>query len=236
MELKVEEWDGGVGTWSMCSDCLSCIYSAVCYSEHLHETHDWPIELEVYNRSSCVNFDLTAWKWQEGTEHTMCIESPGNISVWFALGNDSWQWLGDTKAYETRIYSYRKSRHGWNFGYTSEVAEFHEVVETNRIPYDVGCYEVPSTLFGVYQSSPTGAVAVKVSIPSPVVQVTKKVGVLPQMFNLVSGIGGWIAVLTTMFKVIFVKMNPDAEVTKTYEARTFVGERVGVSRGKKDTE
>ncbi|CAE7039710.1 unnamed protein product [Symbiodinium sp. CCMP2456] len=52
-------------------------------------------------------------------------------------------------------------------------------------------------------------------------------GALPQLWTLFANIGGYVTLLSLLFTTVFVKANPNSEISRVYDARTFIGERIG---------
>lgn len=118
-------------------------------------------------------------------------------------------------------------------GIRPQAKEYHDLTEEFRFPRG-GRECAHWTPFGADRdhagiSSSPGTVSV--SIKTPVVHVSYKQGVLPQIFKLGGEVGGWWSILTLAFCLIFSKKHPDSPVAQIYEARTFVGDGVLPSSG-----
>ena len=246
IETTLKAWDGA-GEWALCTHPNSPLYGAgFAVYEGDHFSRDeagkkWPVREEsIEDVGHCARIDLTQWKWEKKeTMLRVCLQAPSGVSF-YIKSNDNWKYFGHTSTKgEVLRYSYKKSKHGWNYGYTSTVEDFHELIQQEREPiaWNGGTGACKHwTFFGEERGIVDAAF---ISIQSPMVQVSKKQGVLPQIFKLVGEVGGWMAVLSMMFTAMFVKMYTDSPVAKIYEARTFIGERIGLSmseHGKQEKE
>ncbi|CAE6957535.1 unnamed protein product [Symbiodinium sp. CCMP2592] len=234
VESTVEEWQGA-GIWAVCGGTRLHGAGFTIYEGSRESRTEVP-EVETTFRfqttasdlpgASCSTLDLTELKWDTEVQLRLCGQSELSESF-YIWSNDQWKYVAHLHANgEKAIFNYRRSKHGWNYGYSSEAKEYHDLIEEARAPAhwtgsDGGCKHW--TYFGTGRSTPGGLF---VSIQTPVVPVSYKQGLLPQIFELGGNIGGWWSVMTLAFCALFSKKNPESRVAQIYEARTFVGERV----------
>ena len=231
IESTVEEWQGA-GIWAVCGGTQLhgagfTIYEGSRQSRtEVETTFRFQTNASVRPDTSCSTLDLTELKWDTEVQLRLCGQSESSESF-YIWSNDRWKYVGHLHAKgEKALYTYRRSKHGWNYGYSSEAKEYHDLIEEDRWPADWtgpdgGCTHW--TYFGTGRSIAGG---VFVSIQTPVVPVSYKQGLLPQVFKLGGDIGGWWSVMTLAFCALFSKKHPESRVAQIYEARTFVGERV----------
>ncbi|CAE7916684.1 purM [Symbiodinium necroappetens] len=232
VESTVEAWQGA-GIWAVCGGTQLHAAGFTIFEgdresrKEVEKTFPFQMNASVRPGTECSKIDLTELKWDTEVQLRLCGQSDSTGQSFYIWSNDRWKYVGHLhRKGEKALYSYRRSKHGWNYGYSSEAKEYHDLIEEDRWPADWtgpdgGCKHW--TYFGTGRSTPGG---VFVSIQTPVVPVSYKQGLLPQIFKLGGNIGGWWSVMTLAFCALFSKKDPDSPVAQIYEARTFVGERV----------
>ena len=155
---------------------------------------------------------------------SICSSVTGNGYVLLET-NSEWHFVSYLSRNWLRQLYLQRRKQGWNYGYSSDLEELHTVLAR----FDA-TYGAPSTSkeymcgdMQWFQPDRTGPVgSILVSIDS-LVTVTHKQGVFPQMIALLSELGGYLSLLTTIFTLSFVRKYPDSPVAKIFEERTFVG-------------
>lgn len=126
-----------------------------------------------------------------------------------------------------REMSFHKKIHGWDYLYSRKLEDIHMMVShydnlhERNYPKAGHCPEHYITWFGS-ERRPWGAASI--AIQEPLVEVTLRQGILPQLAKIFGEAGGYMALLTTIFTLFFVRKNPKSDIANIYEERTFIGE------------
>ncbi|CAE7563594.1 unnamed protein product [Symbiodinium microadriaticum] len=243
VEVTEEIWDG-VGKWALCGHPHEgkVLYAAGMgllkgyyvghdyFSSTDFATASWALTSKMVDfgiwKLNCSIVDLTSWTPPQvpGT-FILCFD----VEIAYPLleSNGNWRMIEALVPDEVKAIELQKRKFGWDYGYTSELNESFTFVRVAHMTNSNGLTALwhrdrcGMTEFG---SGTTGTISMLiVAIEKPFVTVTKKLGGLPQVFALSTGLGGFITVMTLVFTTIFVKKLPYGDISLEYDARTLRG-------------
>lgn len=242
-KTTLESWEGA-GLWAVCdSSYAPGMYGAgitiprttsynYMYSRDV-DFRSWNLTLEEVdfenNTINCSLVDLRKEPIPAFPFHfSICFAQKdwGYLLLWT---NNQWQLMSTVAFGWLREMSFHKKIHGWDYLYSRKLEDIHMMVsrydnlhERNH-PKAGLCPEHYITWFGS-ERRPWGGVSI--AIPEPLVEVTLRQGILPQLAKLLGEAGGYMALLTTIFTLLFVRKNPHSDIANIYEERTFIGESI----------
>ena len=180
---------------------------------------------------SFAGYALTCSVWDLTEVPEMMI--PGTFSLctpihasWLMVMSDGqWRWIdhaGRKMYYSLKLTSYI---HGFNFGYTSVPHQFFTATTVKM--WQAG---VPEMCAWSGVDSETEALLSQTTVFTVLVEdqyivATMEQGFLLQLFNLASGLGGYLSILTVVFGIIFVKQYPESRIAHVFESRTLFGKQ-----------
>eukprot|EP00439_Symbiodinium_sp_Y106_P035001 s4890_g4.t1 len=141
------------------------------------------------------------------------------------MSDGQWRWIdhaGRKMYYSLKLTSYI---HGFNFGYTSVPHQFFTATTVKM--WQAG---VPEMCAWSGVDSETEALLSQTTVFTVLVEdqyivATMEQGFLLQLFNLASGLGGYLSILTVVFGIIFVKQYPESRIAHVFESRTLFGKQ-----------
>lgn len=244
VKVTMEPWKGA-GVWAICDSPLqprgligtgfaipnitSHDFAGMPYVSYRH----WPLTLQEVefegDTLDCSIVDLSKEKIKPPFIFTLCA-APAYVSYILSKtktdDGEEWKIAQGVVQGQYKWINLQKKQHGWNFGYEQTTSDFHTfslLQEDCCSPRNVLCGS-DFRWFGSENSRVVAAMVI--SIDEPLVTVTRYQGLLPRVFTLLGELGGYLALLTTIFTIVFVKKYPASGVAEIFEARTFIGERV----------
>ena len=246
-----KQWDGA-GRWAICSNELqgagvgifnrTGFVNANDWVDHLSGPSGWKLlaaEEAIGVHSHCAIVDLSSWRWpQPDTTFCLCGFAPHrggenfafvHFYVWSA---NHWKHVTQFAPTVNGQMQLEKRVHRHNHGHKTESQEVFSSIPLSSswasdhtiTPHYPGPCAVWSNLSAIQPE--TRQSYIRVLISSEHILVTTVQGFLPQLFDVFSKVGGYLALLTLIFNMVFVKMYPDSGVSQVYEARTFIGKPI----------
>eukprot|EP00931_Biecheleriopsis_adriatica_P030647 TRINITY_DN18045_c0_g1_i2.p1 TRINITY_DN18045_c0_g1~~TRINITY_DN18045_c0_g1_i2.p1 ORF type:complete len:190 (-),score=34.19 TRINITY_DN18045_c0_g1_i2:10-579(-) len=145
-------------------------------------------------------------------------------------------------------FDIKKVRSGWNYGYSKLVKTSFDTalkfVRTHTLQEMIDCrppcasYSYPfarkdhlvdgdvniATDYPVpRQPESLDRYAIWLKVSMPTVSETMKLGILPQLFELLSSVGGYFTVIGIVWGLLFWKKYPDSQVAQAYDTLTIAG-------------
>ena len=174
----------------------------------------------------CTVVDLTTWQLPEENPRGFFLCAVALRPLYFVWSGKKWQFVKYQvpKAYDW--YRLDRYMHGWNFGYSAESWEiYHVVPRWSYAPIRDNrdcCAEMTW-----FENSTGAASVIELSIEQETFSEIYMQGVFPQLYSLLGTLGGLLSLLFLVYGIVFVKKYPDSSIAQEYEARTFIGERLG---------
>eukprot|EP00438_Fugacium_kawagutii_P002930 Skav232609 [mRNA] locus=scaffold1224:438431:439183:+ [translate_table: standard] len=195
---------------------------------------------QTQRQQNCSIVDLRSWKWREQdlpVSFYLCGAAGGNSAAggqyihFYLWSNNKWQYFHTLEDGMYTEYKLQRQLVGWNFGYGIDMNDSYQVQYSFQTPYrgdrSIWC----SNESWVWLGNLSGAertVALGIVIADHWVKSSQIQGIVPQLFKLFGNLGGFLALLTIIFTRLFVKKHPDSEVARVYDARTFLGDKIGL--------
>ena len=238
VETRTIHWKKNLGVWALCAfkkEELFGVGTGIEDSpENLHNNTERKAALTGVQLSppqmisispelerNCTIMDLTDVDVNYPLHFTLCVDG-GFRSRLYVKTADSWEFINGGSVGSLKWLSLSRSVHGWNYGYTTTE---YSIFSTSSIdgPWVGGDMTHRCAAGMKYFRSPGyTTMAVSFSMKSPVVVAHSKQGMMPQMFKLLSSMGGYMALLSFLYTCFFVKLYPESPVAQIYESRTFV--------------
>lgn len=224
VSYSVEEWRGA-GKWMLCgSQALRGAGMAIPtvrapISERVPEpVGNKGLVLRDTDKGSCTEIDLSGWEMPlpPPLAFNLCVDIP-EVKL-YSNSAGEWNFVSHMAEGTMLWLKMAKHKHGWDFGYSSNLQEYIDVAEHRTALCTDQCPD-----WTRFSSSKGKGTFIKLVIENPTVPVTEKQGVLPQLFALSAKLGGYLSLLTVVFTAILVRKYPESEVALTYEARTLFG-------------
>lgn len=242
VDIKMQKWDGA-GRWALCSwfgNRLNGAGVAIANQTGVvsHHHPDWnasslsglplfPTELEIEDyKRNCTSVDLNNWEWPEHETFFffLCSRQYYQVYVWSA---SAWQNVWHEEPTSLTVLKLRKEKHAYNDGYKLDIQDIYSTTYHYQWKTVAGLSEWCSWSNFTSPAPDQAAAILEIRIEAPLVMVSTTQGVLPQLWTLFGSVGGYIALLSLVFRICFVKKYPDSGVSQIYDARTFFGERIG---------
>ena len=179
-------------------------------------------------RLNCSVVDLTQFQPPAAPAFvSICVDS--GVAWWFRMDTPGvWTSIERSCCSRHMLYDFRKHAEGWNLGYWSTTTS---IITTSEVPDPHRQLPHPSTMCPLSDwvkfrdDGPSAVIAITLRVTESMMVTSRKQGVLPQLFNLASSVGGFLSVVVLAFSAIFVKRFPSSHVARIYEARTLIGKR-----------
>ena len=241
VETLLQDWRGA-GKWALCSSSsilraglsLPTTKQLMANEEVVNSTDERGSMLlhetiEINGQSqSCVIVDLSDWEMPLPPPvplHLCADAGTGKVNLYLQHpmegGGEGWQYLGNRGGGSRLVLKLDKHKHGWNLGYTSTEHDYYQVSRA-----EMSCCSDRTTKcshWTEFESSKGSASYWRLVIETPMVSVSRKLGVLPQLFALLGRLGGYLSILTATFTALFVRKYPDSDLAKAFETRTLIG-------------
>ena len=189
--------------------------------------------LNDFGHFNCTIVDLTDWQLPEERPSVFFLCAEAARPSYFVWSENHWEFVHYHSPKEYAWFRLEQTISGWNFGYADESWEVNHV--TKRFSYTAVrdnsdcCREM-----SWFDKSEGAVSAIEISIEQKMRSEVYMQGVFPQLYRLCGTLGGCMSLLVMIYSVIFVKKYPDSLVSQTYDARTFVGEKLGRARLEQD--
>ena len=190
-----------------------------------------------WGEQNCSSMDLTEVDVKVPFFFVLCIDG-GFRSAFFVKIGDDWEYITHHGQGYVKWFSLQRSDYGWNLGYSSSSEAIFSTFAVDRpLGSAIGdrtdmCQEGMTW----FQEPRNASAALVLSVVQPQVVVFLKQGIVPQLFQLVSNIGGFLTVVIMVFTCLFVKKYPESAVFSIYEARTLAFENIWPSKRKQETD
>ena len=238
VETQTINWKKDLGLWALCSYNPTELFGVGTgiedSPENLHTVFErWTaltgVKLsppQMTNLShelvrNCTLMDLTDVEFQYPFHFTLCVDG-GYRSRIYVKTEHSWEFVNGGSVGFLKWLSLTRTVHGWNYGYTTSE---YSIFTTSSIdgPWEGG----PMTHFCAggmkyFRSPGHTTMALSFSVKDAVVVSNYKKGMVPQIFELLSSMGGYMALLSFVYTCFFVKLYPESPVAQIYESRAFV--------------
>lgn len=178
-------------------------------------------------RLKTTNVIVPVWtlEWPEHeTFFFLCSRQYYQVYVWSA---SAWQNVWHEEPTSLTVLKLRKEKHAYNDGYKLDIQDIYSTTYHYQWKTVAGLSEWCSWSNFTSPAPDQAAAILEIRIEAPLVMVSTTQGVLPQLWTLFGSVGGYIALLSLVFRICFVKKYPDSGVSQIYDARTFFGERIG---------
>ena len=237
VETTTVQWRKNLGLWALCSPGslfgVGAASGGEVWGREKALTGAEPSAKEKLNGSlagfsdghfallTCSFLDLTDFEIKVPFFFSLCIDS-NTTSLLLLKEEGQWRYVTHQSPGTYNFYTLKKAIHGWNWGYsTSENSIFLINLLRGQSSHRTDrTYECSAGM--TYFGSPGGeASAVRFAAQDPMVIVYHKQGIMPQLFKLMSSVGGYMSCLTLIFLSCFVRRYPESGVAQIYEARTF---------------
>eukprot|EP00438_Fugacium_kawagutii_P015019 Skav200791 [mRNA] locus=scaffold318:111437:112396:- [translate_table: standard] len=242
VETSSTRWKSDLGVWALCSDNPTELAGvgtgSLRFGREVFSSEDntaavegvsvSPPQMMVMSDSigeqNCSIMDLTNVQIEVPFYFNICNDG-GDRSSYHLQIDHKWVYVTHSPAGHHKWFSIRRSDHGWNYGYSSAV-ESTFAADSIDGPWSGGDRTYKCAAGMTWFQSARGETSVlSLAVVEPFVVTYLEQGFLPQLFGLLSTVGGYITILIIFYKGVFVKQYPYSPVSKIYDARTLICKR-----------
>lgn len=249
VSINWEEWKQGAGKWALCSESgQDLVEVGVGVLNETSGMSGWELsktKLEINEEQrNCTVVDLTQWELnqvkkktptftQTGIYFHFCCQASERSCQLYSLSGKSWEFQWYVQPAVWQWLRMTKEVHRKQFGYDPKSYEY-DTLTTNYINSWGNEHTATSPLLDVcpvlsnFTSAEPNRGVTLVTIYDSKMMVVTELGIMPQLWDLFGKVGGYLALLTLIFHMCFVKKYPESGVAQVYEARTFIGNRMPV--------
>ena len=245
VDVSTDAWRG-VGKWALCPNpgapnptlyaagfaLLAGRWIGLQYSSSYEKIESgWPLPRETvswangtrfHRTADCAIVDLTTWAPPHvPTSFVLALDAHNSYMLIESHGE--WVMTAWGMPGTMTVLRLNKRIHGEDLGYHTSTVDFYETSVAMR---EEGAGPDFGTALDmtIFNSGSAGHKTVTlVAIDEPLVTKTLKLGIVVQLANFISGIGGYLTVVTLVFTTAFVKKYPQCDVALAYEQRTLRG-------------
>lgn len=252
VSINWEEWKRGAGKWALCSESgQDLVEVGVGVLNETGGMSGWELsktKLEINEEQrNCTEVDLTQWEldkvqkktsgslgshWQSGIYLFFCCQASEGWCQMYSRADKSWEYQWYIQPHIWQWLKMPMEAHRKAFGYDTE--SYDDKLTTSYLDN----WHSPSIATGPlpdhcpvltnFTSAEQSRGVTQVTIYGSQMMVVTELGIMPQLWDLFGKVGGYLALLTLIFHMCFVKKYPESGVAQVYEARTFIGNRMPV--------